>query len=332
MTPADAAEPAVTAEAAGPPPADSGVASSRVVTVDGIPMSALLREAREPRAVIVALHGGAVSSRYFDAPGQPRLSLLRAGAALGFTVIALDRPGYGSSAGHADELTSAARRVDLAYAAVGRLLQARPQGAGVFLLAHSIGCALAVQMASDDRGADLLGLEISGIGRQYDPGAAAVLGARLADRPRRGGTGTAVRRIIWGPDHLYPASAAAGIAAAAPGYEGDEVRRWPRDFPALAARVRVPVHYTLGDQETVWRSGPAALADIAALFTASARVVTQEQAGAGHNLSLGLSAMAYHLKVLSFAEECALARENADFMSGNENADAAVAPARMAGG
>jgi len=43
-------------------------------------------------------------------------------------------------------------------------------------------------------------------------------------------------------------------------------------------------------------------------FSASPRVVTDEQAGGGHNLSLGLSAMAYHLKVLAFADECALAR------------------------
>jgi len=38
--------------------------------------------------------------------------------------------------------------------------------------------------------------------------------------------------------------------------------------------------------------------------------VAGEQAEAGHNLSLGLSALAYHLKVLSFAEECVLGREN----------------------
>jgi hypothetical protein len=81
-----------------------------------------------------------------------------------------------------------------------------------------------------------------------------------------------------------------------------------RDFPALAARVRVPVRYSLGDHEKVWSSGALALAEVAALFTASPRVVVDEQAEAGHNLSLGLSALAYHLKVLSFAEECVLAR------------------------
>jgi hypothetical protein len=50
------------------------------------------------------------------------------------------------------------------------------------------------------------------------------------------------------------------------------------------------------DRRVTADESPAALADIAALFTASPRVVAQEQAGGGHNLSLGLSAMAYHRK------------------------------------
>jgi hypothetical protein len=40
---------------------------------------------------------------------------------------------------------------------------------------------------------------------------------------------------------------------------------------------------------------------------------------------------AHHLRVLSFAEECALALKNADAMSGDEQAGAA-APAELAGG
>jgi pimeloyl-ACP methyl ester carboxylesterase len=297
--------------APGAPRSGSRRASRQVVTVAGIPVSALRWEARQPRAVIVALHGGAASSGYFNAPGQPRLSLLRSGAALGFTVIALDRPGYGSSAPHAGRMTDAARRVDLAYAAVDRLLAKRPRGAGVLVLGHSMGCVLAVQMAADERGAGLLGLALAGIGREPQPGATAL----LSERARRGlaqpGSsrgGAAFRELIWGPGWLYPARAGVGISAAAPGYEGEEVRDWPGDFPALAAQVRIPVHYSLGDHERVWRAGPAGLADVAGLFTASPRVVTQEQADGGHNLSLGLSALAYHLKVLAFAEECVLTR------------------------
>jgi pimeloyl-ACP methyl ester carboxylesterase len=265
-------------------------------------VSGLLAEARQPRAVVVALHGGAATSAYFDAPGRPRLSLLRAGAALGYTVLAVDRPGYGASAGHEDLVATARQRVDLGYAAVDAMLGERPRGAGVFLLGHSMGCALTVQMAADDRGADLLGLEIAGTGLRHQARFAAALRARRRGAP----AGLAVRDMLWGPDHLYPAYPASAVYSPAPGYEGEEGRGWPREFPALAARVRIPVRYSLGDHELVWQSGPAALAEVAALFTSSPRVVTGEQPSGGHNLSLGFSAMAYHLKVLSFVEECAL--------------------------
>ena len=279
---------------------------SRAVVVDGIPMSALMSEAPRPRAVVVALHGGAVTSGYFDSPVSPRLSLLTAGAALGFTVIALDRPGYGASAPYTERMPTVASRVGLAYATIESFLAGRPRGAGVFLMGHSMGCVLAVQMTADSRGQDLLGLEIAGIGLRPHPEAPTFMG------PTRPGPAT-LRDALWTPPHLYPAGAAGALTVSpSPGYEGDDVRGWVGSFPSLAAAVRVPVHYSLGDHERVWSSGPAALAEVASLFTASPRVVAAEQAGAGHNLSLGLSAMAYHLKVLSFAEECALSREYSD--------------------
>jgi pimeloyl-ACP methyl ester carboxylesterase len=289
------------------------VGALQVVNVDGIPMSALVRETRQPRAVVVALHGGAATSTYFDYPAGPRQSLLATGAALGFTVIALDRPGYGRSAPYADTMTSPARRVDLAYAAVDRLLASGRRGAGVFLMAHSIGCELAVRMASDARGGDLLGIEIAGTGREYQPRALEIM--ETWKRARRASTG--LRDMLWQPAHLYPADVVGGahMASPAPAYEGAVAEHWTRDFPRLAPQVRVPVHYSLGDHEMVWRAGPPALADVAAMFTAAPRVAVHEQAGGGHNVSLGLTATAYHLTVLSFVEECVVAREHAESAS-----------------
>lgn len=270
-------------------------------------MSALVASVVKPRAVVVALHGGAVTSAYWDSRVSPGLSLLETGAALGFTVIALDRPGYGASAGLAGRTATASDRADLAYGAIDALLAGRSRGAGVFLLGHSMGCVLAAQMAADPRGAELLGLEIAGIGVRPHPGAHGFM------QGRGGATGGELRELLWTPAHLYPNEAEAALAlSASPRYEGDDVRALSDAFPALAARVRVPVRYTLGDHERVWSNGPAALAGIAALFTASPRVVTAEQSAAGHNLSLGRSALAYHLSVLAFADECALIRECTD--------------------
>jgi hypothetical protein len=123
-----------------------------------------------------------------------------------------------------------------------------------------------------------------------------------------------LRELLWQPAHLYPAEVLTGITNSSTGalYEATMVKDWPRqDFPALAAKVAVPVQFSVAEHERVWRSDPEALADIAAMFTASPRFVINEQPAAGHNLSLSVSAAAYHMKVLSFVEECVVARESA---------------------
>ncbi|MET7480047.1 alpha/beta fold hydrolase [Streptomyces sp. NPDC005648] len=280
------------------------------VEVDGISLSYRASWVRDPRAVVLALHGGGTTSTYFDCPDHPRLSLLRTAAALGFGVIALDRPGYGASLRHAARLTDPARRVDLTHAALDRLLASRPVGAGVFLMAHSAGSELAVRMAAHPRGTGLLGLEIAGTGRHHHPRSVGFLEGGDEDLRPQGRARARLREALWGPGHLYPSDVlgGAGIAAASPAYES-AARAWRYEFPELAGRVRVPVQFSLGDHEEVWSSGPEALADIASLFTASPRVRVNEQPDSGHNLSLGHAARAYHLRVLSFAEECAVIRE-----------------------
>lgn len=277
----------------------------RVVLVDTpagpVPMSALVAgPEQEPRAVVVALHGGASTAAYFDCPNHPRLSLLRLGAALGFTVVALDRPGYGSSAAYADTMDDPAQRVALARGAVDKVLGDRPRGAGIFVVAHSNGCELALRMAAADP--RLLGVALAGTGFRYQEAALAILAnASPTHRP------PGLRALLWEPAELYPADVLTGITNSSTGapYEAGMVRDWPRrDFPELAARVRVPVQFSRAEHERVWQSDPAALADIAAAFSVAPRVVIDEIPGAGHNLSLGLRAAAYHLKVLSFVEEC----------------------------
>jgi pimeloyl-ACP methyl ester carboxylesterase len=260
--------------------------------------------------VLLALHGGGTTSTYFDCPGRPRLSLLRTAASLGFTAIALDRPGYGISADDAERVTDPEAHVELAYRALDTLLADRPRGAGVFLLAHSAGCELALRMAADERGSALLGLELAGTGRQHQRRAGNLLDSAERDAATRLTRRQGLRALLWGPRHLYAPDVYADttIAARSPRYEL-EARHWADDFPGLAAQVRTPVQFSLGEHETVWRSGPDALADIATLFTASPTVRVNEQTNAGHNLSLGLTARAYHLKVLSFVEECTVLHE-----------------------
>lgn len=263
-------------------------------------MSALVAEATEPRAVVVALHGGGSTAAYFDCPGHPSLSLLRIGAALGFTVIALDRPGYGSSAPYPDAIVEPEQRVRLAYGAVDRILDGRPTG--LFVVAHSNGCELALRMAADARGADLLGIEMAGTGRRYHPAAREVLKSASPTRRPPG-----LRELLWHPAELYPPEVLGGLTNSATGapYEAAMVTEWPsRDFPALAAQVRVPVQFSVAEHEKVWESDAAALAEIAAMFSATPEFRINVQRDAGHNLSLGHTAAAYHQKIFAFVDEC----------------------------
>ena len=101
-----------------------------------------------------------------------------------------------------------------------------------------------------------------------------------------------------------------GLSAPGAPYEAGVTANWPRrDFPEIASRVRVPVEFSVADHERVWETAPDMLQAIAALFTASPRVVVNEMPDSGHNLSVGLSAGEYHRRVLSFVDQCASASE-----------------------
>jgi pimeloyl-ACP methyl ester carboxylesterase len=284
-------------------------ARPRVVLVDGVPMSGLVAQAEDPKAVVVAFHGGASTAAYFDCPGHPDLSLLRTGAAQGYTMVALDRPGYGSSAPYPDAMARPDQRVALTYGAIDKILGADPRGAGLVLLGHSAGCELAVRLASDDRAerANVIGLELAGTGVEYHPATAEILKTATATQRPKG-----LRDMLWQPAHLYPNDVLSGMTNSATGalYEVDMTQRWPRQyFPELAARVGVPVQFTVAEHERVWRSDPETLTQIATMFSSSPQFTINEQAGTGHNLSLSLNAAAYHAKVLAFVGECVAAQQ-----------------------
>jgi pimeloyl-ACP methyl ester carboxylesterase len=278
----------------------------RVVLTDGVPMSALVAAVPEPKAVIVAVHGGATSAAYFDCPGHPELSFLRAAAFEGFTAIALDRPGYGASAFYHDAMTEADRRVGFALGAVDKILGESSRGAGLFLLAHSAGCELGLRIVVDERARDVIGVELSGTGLRYGDAAKAIISeATATSRP------AGLRDLLWQPTDLYPPEVlTGGLSAPGAPYEAGVTANWPRrDFGEIAARVTVPVEFSVADHERVWESTPQAAQAVAALFTSARRVVVNDMPDSGHNLSVGWSAGEYHRRVLSFVDECAAARE-----------------------
>ncbi|MER7849417.1 alpha/beta fold hydrolase [Kitasatospora sp. NPDC096077] len=273
---------------------------SLVLDAAGVPVSALVAEPehRTPKAVILAVHGRGMRAAYFAGPAHPDTSLLTLAADLGYSVLALDRPGHGASAHRLPQGQLIADQAATLHAALTDYARAHPVGAGVQLLAHSFGGKIALHLAAhwpDDPALPLLGADISGLAQHYAPGA-----WERPDDLAGGG------RLNWGPLHLYPPGtfhAARTLLTPVPALESRELATWPRRFTALAARVRVPVRLTLADHEAWWRLDGAHRAALTAAFAPGlARLVTAH--GAGHNLSLGHAARPYHLRALAFTDDC----------------------------
>ncbi|MFF7726918.1 alpha/beta hydrolase [Streptomyces sp. NPDC008001] len=300
----ETAAPALAAEAATDPTAPGVRVRDIVLDADGVPLSGLL--ATPPpgvplRATVVAVHGGGMRAGYFDARTHPGQSLLTLAAGLGFAVVAVDRPGYGLSAGRFPSGATLAEQSGLLHAALARYARHHDTGAGVFLLAHSYGGKLALHALADDRGAAFLGADISGTGHHYVPG----IEQMTVLHSRR------TWRLHWGRLDLYPPGAFLAVKSLVtpmPVREVAEVRSWGDAFPALAARVRVPVRFTFAEHEGWWRHDEETIASMRTAFTAAPQVVFDRQSGAGHNISLGWAARSYHLRALAFFEGCLAAR------------------------
>lgn len=278
-----------------------------LIPVQDIQLSGLLALARgRPRATLVALHGGGMRANYFHGRQQPDLSLLTLGAELGYHVLALDRPGYGASQGLAFERGRIANQADLVFAALDAFAREHDTGAGCFVVSHSFGMKVAIAMTAHARGGELLGVEASGAGLRY--AAEQLYLFEDMDAPRPKGL---ERALFWGPEWLYPEGTfAPGVRPIAdvPEIEKQESVRWPDLLPRFAAKTAVPLHLTIADHERWWDCGDDAQDTLRALFAGAPRFEISVQPWAGHNISLGRSARAYHLKTLAFAEECVLAR------------------------
>ncbi|WP_406168218.1 alpha/beta hydrolase [Streptomyces sp. NBC_00996] len=266
----------------------------------GVPLSALLAlpEDAPPRATVVALHGAGMSGGYFDGSAHPDASLLELGARLGFAVLAVDRPGYGDSAPLLPRGSDRQEQSATLRAALAAFTATHETGAGLFLLGHSYGGMLALTATADGpAGAPLLGVDVSGCGRHLavDPG------------PPEGSLRRTARH--WGPLRCYPPDtfrSSQALVGPVPEREQGDAGAWADLFPGVAARVRVPVRLTFAAHEGWWRQDDADLAELAAAFTAAPRVLVERQPRAGHNMSLGWAARAYHLRALAFAEDCLL--------------------------
>jgi pimeloyl-ACP methyl ester carboxylesterase len=266
----------------------------------------------QPRATILALHGGGYSAQYWDHPIDPSSSLLTLGALLGYRVVAIDRPGYGVSEGLVGDDVRVARQVPLLFGLIDELERSGPIGAGCFLVGHSMGSIVAIHMAASSRGAELCGMEISGVPLRL-PDDMAMTEASLAAGPDFLPESPVEfrRRLFYGPDASFdPAilDADATMSRPVPAAEIIDAVRCGVDTAVLAPEVTIPVQFTRAAHEASSVGGEEVLAAAETLFTSSSRFVGHWQVGSGHNISLHRVARAYHLRTVAFFDEVLAAR------------------------
>ncbi|MFD3514386.1 alpha/beta hydrolase [Streptomyces sp. NPDC058657] len=258
----------------------------------GFPLSALLARPAQgpPRATVLAVHGRGTGAAYWN-------SFVPLATARGFAVLAVDRPGYGESAGFLPEGLPLAEQAAALHTALKDYSRTHESGAGVFLLGHSDGGKVALHTAATEGALPLLGLDTSGTGYRYHPEA-------LHFPTTLGGGAT---KLNWGPLNLYPPGtfrASRSLLSPTPSREAAETVLWPRQFEELAPRVRIPVRLTFAEHELWWELDEDTLAEMTGRLTACPSVTTAHLPASGHNIGLGLTAPAYHREVLAFVERC----------------------------
>ena len=261
----------------------------------------------EPRALVVALHGGSYDSRYFDLTSTSDASFVDLASALGFGVVAIDRPGYGAAQGIDSKLLSFDEQVSLIEEAISSARQQFGSGAGVVLVGHSIGAMLSLSIAARGNTEDLLGVEASGQGVVWQPGIRelwqSLMGAdpviNLPREPRL--------QIMYGPPGTYTEQAQAEDAANAQPLPIAELRdalSWHDRLREIAPSIHVPVRVTLAEFDNIWSPAPEARATLADVLKSSVWAEVILQRFSGHSTHGHIAARAHHLEVLSFAEQC----------------------------
>ena len=265
--------------------------------------------AAEDYPLVVAIHGGTYTDDYFHIEGY---SLAARAAALGIPVFTVNRPAYADSVRKEKLDCSIAANAALLNDALSGLWETRRGNArGIFLIGHSIGGAIAVQMAALEKSWPLLGLSVSGVGvrepepvleqwRSLPPDELIVIPPQAKDHLMYGPPETYVpqaQRAAHRADHPMPRQELLDIAF-----------EWPRLLQEAAPRVDVPVHYRQPEFDNLWVVNEAEVQDFASRFVNAPLVDAQVFKGVGHNIDFHRLGGAFQLQQLAFALACSVPR------------------------
>ncbi len=283
------------------------------ISVENVKLSGLFLPATngQPRALLVAVHGGTYSSKYFDtAPSR----LLDFCASLGYSILALDRPGYGTATSVPQDQLSFDDQVPILQQALAEIWEGYgQQSAGMFLIGHSIGGMISLLLAAENPHERLLGLNMTGSGAIYQTRTSAAFAMLMNDDPTVVMDQSIKVAVMYGPPWTYPEELAEldpERDVPCPMPEFREAQKWGARLPQVAANVRVPVQFIVPEYDGIWRGDPEALSHVAEMFTAAPFVDVGMQRMMGHSAELHTLARAFYMKILAFVEECIFYRQH----------------------
>ena len=256
--------------------------------------------------LVVAIHGGTYTSRYFDLPGY---SLLECAKAIGIPLIAPDRPGYGQSTVFSGEQAGIEHSAMVLDQAIGTMFSRIGRDtSGVVLIGHSIGAAIAAMIAARGPTWPLLGLAMSGICLTPPPGADAKAWEALPDLPFVDMPIDVKDHVMFGPIGSYqsdmPELSHLADAPIPRAELLDIVTIWPERAASVLGAITVPIHYRQGDSDALWVTDATQVERFAALCTKARSIDAKLFEGAGHCIDFHSRSTEFQLEQLTFALRC----------------------------
>lgn len=265
-----------------------------------------------PRAgdpVIIALHGGTYSSEYFDIPGH---SLLDNATKQGIAVIAIDRPNYLGSSPLTSEGSIIADNASVLGDAIGSIFSVHGgKAAGVVLVAHSIGGAIATIIAATAQSWPLLGLATSGclvrVPAESAEAWTSLPPILMIDLPV-----PLKDQLMFGPpdtfDAAMPAASYPSNTLVPKAELLDITGGWIARRAVTCAAVAVPVHHRSAEFDHLWVVSQDEVDEYRAGFRSAPSIDAQLQLGAGHCIDFHLPSDEFQNSQLAFARESAKAK------------------------
>ena len=256
--------------------------------------------------LVVAVHGGTYTSKYFDVAGY---SLLDRASALNIPIVAIDRPGYGESALLPEADSTIRGQARYLIGPLEEIWERYGKGTrGIVLIAHSIGAAISAAIASEPGGLPLIGLAISGVGLRT-PGEHRGAWDSLPKTPLVDLPTPMKDSLMFGPpgsfDPAMPAASHIANTRAVRAELVDIVSVWHEIVHEVLGKVAVPVHYRHAEMDHLWIVNQGEIDGFARALTKSPRVDAAMIRNTGHCMDFHRVGAALHMQQLGFALQCA---------------------------